>query len=62
MNTAEDLCDEKVEVSVEYGDGQDGVGWYVFEAEYSEDGYVAFFDHDPTAEELMAICPEYHRG
>jgi hypothetical protein len=52
---------EQVKVTVEHRSDFDGVGWYVWESEYPDDGVVGFFDHEPTDDELKALCPEYHR-
>lgn len=34
-------------------------GWYVWEAEYPEEGYVGFNKERPTAADLRAICESY---
>jgi len=51
--------DEQVEVTVSYGEGIEGRGWYVWETEYPEEGYVHFSETRPTAEDLKAICETY---
>lgn len=50
---------ELIEVTVKHGDGAEGQGWYVWETEYPDEGYVGFFTTRPTEQELAEICPEY---
>jgi hypothetical protein len=39
-----------------------GTGWYVWENLNRKEGCVAYFDHDPTDEELKKIYPTYVRA
>lgn len=51
---------DDVEVDVVYSAvGESGPGWYVWETEYHDEGYVGHFDHRPTEAELKAICASY---
>ena len=40
----------------EYGDGP---GWFIFEVDAEDEGYVEVFKERPTLEQLKAICPTY---
>jgi len=50
---------EQVEVTVKHSVGAEGSGWYVWESEYPEEGYVYFSAKRPTADELRTICESY---
>lgn len=51
---------DRIEVAVQFlEDGFEGPGYYVWEAEYPEDGCVAFFPKRPSAKKLREICSEY---
>lgn len=39
--------------------GHEGPGFYVYETEYPEEGYVHFSPTQPTLEDVKAVCPEY---
>lgn len=43
------------------GDKDNGPGWYVCESDAEDEGYVGFFDHDPTDEEIKQIHTSYVR-
>lgn len=51
--------EQPVTVKVAYCNGIEGRGWYVWEDEYQDEGFVHFSLERPTAEQLKAICPEY---
>lgn len=63
--------DDLIEVDVVYRSKEDladndykddGPGWYVWEQDYRDEGYVVFFNHEPTDAELKEICPTYVRS
>jgi hypothetical protein len=39
--------------------GHEGPGFYVWEVDAEDEGYVLFSKTRPTVEELKAICPKY---
>lgn len=39
--------------------GPEGTGWYVYEKEYPEEGYVWFYDSKPSQEDIEKINPTY---
>ena len=52
--------DNQIEVQVIYAeDGAEGPGWYVWEVECADEGWVEFFEIRPSAEDLTKICAEY---
>ena len=51
--------DEQIEVTVSHGKGDEGTGWYVWEAEYPEEVYVYFSPSHPSADDLKKICENY---
>lgn len=51
---------ELTEVKVIKSDnGHEGPGWYVWEVDCEEDGYVLFSKTRPTAEQLREVCDTY---
>jgi hypothetical protein len=51
---------DPVQVKVVYSDvGHDGPGWYVWEVDMEDEGYVYFSTERPTTEQLQAICLNY---
>lgn len=49
----------QVEVTVSHGNGSEGPGWYVWETEYPEEGYVYFNQMRPGIDDLRSICASY---
>lgn len=54
--------DEQVNVLVRQSNGEAGFGYYVWEAACEDEGYVAFFPNEPSADQLREICPQYVVG
>ena len=54
---------EPVYVTVTYSmEGLEGPGWYVWESEYIDEGYIYFSaSEQPTNEILKALSQEYER-
>ena len=59
MDTAPAINDDTIFVNIYETDGEDGHGFYLFEDEAEDEGYLWFGNHYPTEEEIKAICPEY---
>ena len=51
-----DVCEVQVKFLSE---GPHGSGWYVWEHEYPEEGYVLFSEEKPTAEDLKMLSESY---
>lgn len=58
-NLAQNINDDTVFVKIYETNGFEGPGFYLFEEDYEDEGYLWFGDHYPTEEEIKAICPEY---
>jgi len=50
---------DPVLVTVNEGNGSEGFGFYVWETEAADEGYIWFGTTRPTADDLRAICPAY---
>lgn len=49
-----------VPVTVMFSDeGLEGAGWYAWETEYPDEGYVLFSDVRPSVDDVKAIDPSY---
>lgn len=59
MTTAPMINNDTVFVNIYETDGGDGHGFYLFEDEYEDEGYLWFGLHYPTTEEIKEVCPEY---
>jgi len=51
--------DESIEVIVVVPHPPAATKYFVFEAEYPEEGFVGEFDHYPSADELKGLCESY---
>ena len=49
----------QIKIVTIYGPGSEGIGWYTWEADVEDEGWIHFSDLKPTLEELQDIHPGY---